>query len=293
MLPPLASGVSCQRKLVSSHTASWIPAFAGMTKTQGFSLVELSIVLVILGLLAGGVLTGQSLIRAAELRSVTTAFQNYHAAINTFRDKYMSFPGDMPNAVRFWGAQAGATTDGYDATCAALTTAATTTATCNGNGDGRASPNFTAQYYERFRFWQHLANAGLIEGNYTGISGSATTYDSDIGINVPAAKISQAGWTPIYNGTMPSGHAIYLEGDYGNTLIFGEAGNGLTNLPAIKPEEAYNIDMKIDDGKAGYGVIVGMTDSFNSDCLGTDSPSTAAWELTQTSKTCALVIKIK
>ena len=70
---------------------------------SGFSLVELSIVLVILGLLTGGILAGQNLIRAAELRSVTTQFQNYHAAVMTFRDKYFALPGDMANAEDFWG----------------------------------------------------------------------------------------------------------------------------------------------------------------------------------------------
>ena len=71
---------------------------------KAFSLVELSIVLVILGLLVGGILTGQSLIRAAELRSVTTEFSQYQTAVMTFRDKYFAIPGDMKNARDFWGA---------------------------------------------------------------------------------------------------------------------------------------------------------------------------------------------
>ena len=74
---------------------------ASRTIDKGFSLVELSIVLVILGLLIGGILTGQSLIRAAELRSVTTQYQGYVTAVNTFRDKYFALPGDMPNAIDF------------------------------------------------------------------------------------------------------------------------------------------------------------------------------------------------
>ena len=66
--------------------------FLWLRTKQAFSLVELSIVLVILGLLAGGVLSGQALIRAAELRSVTADYQRYTAAIMVFRDKYFSFP---------------------------------------------------------------------------------------------------------------------------------------------------------------------------------------------------------
>jgi len=76
-------------------------------KKTAFSLVELSIVLVILGLLTGGVLTGQNLIRAAELRAVTTEFNAYQTAANTFKDKYFAIPGDMTNATDFWGSAGG------------------------------------------------------------------------------------------------------------------------------------------------------------------------------------------
>ena len=75
----------------------------GRGKRSAFSLVELSIVLVILGLLTGGILSGQSLIRAAELRSVTTEYSRYTAATYSFRDKYFALPGDMSNAESFWG----------------------------------------------------------------------------------------------------------------------------------------------------------------------------------------------
>jgi prepilin-type N-terminal cleavage/methylation domain-containing protein len=59
---------------------------------RGFSLVELSIVLVILGLLTGGILTGQNLIRAAELRSAVTELQRHQASTQSFRDKYFAIP---------------------------------------------------------------------------------------------------------------------------------------------------------------------------------------------------------
>jgi hypothetical protein len=70
---------------------------------EGFSLVALSVVWVNLGLLTGGILTAQSLIRAAELRSITTDYNRFITASQTFRDKYFALPGDMRNATRFWG----------------------------------------------------------------------------------------------------------------------------------------------------------------------------------------------
>ena len=62
----------------------------------GFTLIELSIVLVIIGLLAGGVLVGRDLIAAAALRSQITQIEKYNAAANTFRAKYGFLPGDLP-----------------------------------------------------------------------------------------------------------------------------------------------------------------------------------------------------
>src|ERR1700712_5143764 len=101
-----------------------------MKQQHGFSLVELSIVLVILGLLVGGVLSGQSLIRAAELRSVTTEYQRYTTAVGTFRDKYFALPGDMNNAASFgWKDGAGSSV-------------------ANGDGNGQVNSTGTANTNE-------------------------------------------------------------------------------------------------------------------------------------------------
>jgi prepilin-type N-terminal cleavage/methylation domain-containing protein len=215
---------------------------------RGFTLVELSIVLVILGLLVGGVLVGQNLIRASELRAVATDFDKYQQAINAFRDKYLAIPGDMTNATQFWGAAP---------SCPA--TAGTGTQTCDGNGDRIFNnPPAASQYGEIFTFWQHLGNAGMIEGSYTGMAGSSAPGKHDVGINAPEGRLNNSGWgVTHWNDT--TGDASLFDGRYGNNLIVGmvnEAGTARPNAPLLRPHEAWNIDDKIDDGSPARGKMV-------------------------------------
>lgn len=212
------------------------------TKSEGFTLVELSIVLVILGLLVGGVLTGQSLIRAAELRSFATDGAKFTTAIYAFKDKYFALPGDMANATSFWGSLGGT---GSDATCQNI--AATGQATCNGNGDGMIIMSVVDDD-EPFRFWQHLANAGLIEGRWPGRQGGSFSP----GVNMPGSKLgSKIAWYPLWSGS-PNGSV--------NRFI-QPMGNGITAMTGygdliLKPEEVWNIDMKQDDGLPGTGNVM-------------------------------------
>lgn len=219
---------------------------------KGFSLVELSIVLVILGLLTGGILAGQSLIRAAELRAISTEYSNYQTAVGTFRDKYFALPGDMTNAQSFWTAAATCPGDS--------STPSTTPATCNGNGNGTLQQNL-AGTNELFRFWQHLANAGLINGTYTGVSDFTTAGSAytNPGLNVPRSKINNSGWTALSIGTIDSTSTTYFDGEYGNALTFGTVyPGGATRAPALKPEEAWNIDTKLDDGLPALGKVTSI-----------------------------------
>ncbi len=74
-----------------------------LSTSRGFTLIELSIVLVIIGLIVGGVLVGQSLIVAAGMRAQISQIEKYNTAANTFRGKYGYLPGDIkdPDASRF------------------------------------------------------------------------------------------------------------------------------------------------------------------------------------------------
>lgn len=217
-----------------------------MKNLSAFSLVELSIVLVILGLLTGGILSGQSLIRAAELRSVTTEYQRHTAALYSFRDRYQAIPGDFKDATKFW-------TAAHTTLATCITTAATGKETCDGDGNGRIDA-----HHEKFRFWQHLANAGLIEGSYSGIYGSpGLPNDSTIGVNTPASRLSNAGWHSAYaDASAASGTTFTI--DFGNHYLFGSDGgtSGSLGGEALRPEELWNIDTKIDDGRPGYGLVI-------------------------------------
>jgi len=219
---------------------------------RGFSLVELSIVLVILGLLTGGILAGQSLIRAAELRSVVADFNRYLSATQTFREKYLSIPGDFTRATQFWGRQTNT------ADCVTNSSASVNSAgSCDGNGDASiGSAGAVSQSGEGFQFWRQLALAGLIEGNYTGIASSTAVNQSIVGTNVPGSRISTAGWT-VSGGTMGDSNNFNLNYNWG--FIFGaQTSTNSTGGVILKPEEAWGIDVKMDDGKPAYGRAIAV-----------------------------------
>ncbi len=104
---------------------------------KGFTLVEIAIVLVIVGLLLGGVMKGQELINSAKTRALVSKLKSVEVAWNTFTDRYQAKPGDFNQAVRDLGGP-----------------------TVNGNGDGFVYIN------EGNDVWSHLSAAGLVSGNY-------------------------------------------------------------------------------------------------------------------------------
>ncbi|MBN8543252.1 MAG: prepilin-type N-terminal cleavage/methylation domain-containing protein [Alphaproteobacteria bacterium] len=259
---------------------------------HGFSLVELSIVLVILGLLTGGILAGQSLIRASELRAVSTEIQRYQAASNTFRDKYFAVPGDMRNATAFWQRMTGT------ADCLTNSSAATNAAgSCDGNGDGQiANGSVVSTSTEAYQFWRQLALAGLIEGSYTGLAGPAGIAGQNpiIGTNVPGSKLGRAGYSLWYLGNTADS-ATFFAYPTMNWLHFGGALGNYMLGDALKAEEAWNIDTKMDDGRPAYGGMIVMASgnaNGGTDCSTTSVSSTAQYDLTKTVAACAFMIKL-
>lgn len=248
--------------------------------TRAFSLVELSIVLVVLGLLTGGILAGQSLIRAAELRSITEDMERYKRAMDTFKTKYNGLPGDLANAAEIWGA---------DPDCGVNSNRVAKTVTCNGNDNGIIDHMDANR--EATRAWQQLANAGMIEGSFTGIdSAGAVGYDVIPGENIPKGRISSSGYSIFHFGTVAPADTNWFPNPVAkNILLFGgQATNELPWTGVLKPEEAWHIDTKMDDGKPATGRI--FETENNTNCTnGQTDPNLAEYGLTGSTKACRVL----
>lgn len=170
-------------------------------KQSGFTLVEIAIVLVIIGLLIGGVLKGREMITNAKIKRVENDFSGVSAAIFAYQDRYGVQPGDDPSAsTRFAG---------------------TWRAADNGNGDGNIAGgwNSTNNGQESRKIWKHLRGAGLIAGPVDNTNGSyqqpSNAFGGLVGIDLNLYNLS--GHNVVF-GEIPGDIAQILEsrGDDGN-----------------------------------------------------------------------------
>mgnify|MGYP005839933477 CR=1 FL=1 len=171
-------------------------------RQSGFTLIEIAIVLVIIGLLLGGILKGQELITQGRIRNVANDFQSMTAAINLYQDRYRALPGDDAGAAARWSITAPTPSSGNV-------------------GDGVIAGNYnTATAADESRqFWLHLRRAGLVGGAVTdntnppnaasGITGVQNGAFGITGIvicsNNLSAKIAQAIDTQFDDGLSATG----------------------------------------------------------------------------------------
>lgn len=238
---------------------------------RGFTLIELAIVLVIVGLISGGIMMGSDLIRRAEVQSVGEDFLKYEAAINNFKDIYDALPGDFASATAQWGALGSCPNGG----------STSSPATCNGNDDG------TIHAAEFARVWQHLANADMIQGAYTG----AAFYNLVPNVDAPA---SRAGNAVIGIGQCDDGFLNpYEHAKFFLTLVMANSGCGPETTP-LTPAEAFMLDNKFDNGAPHTGKILGNHQSGGivAGCVTSDDAATGEYNATNPEKVCALAYPV-
>ena len=117
------------------------------SQQSGFTLVEIAIVLVIIGLLLGGILKGQELINSAKVKNLANDFRTIPTYIYAYQDKYKNLPGDDNAVATHLGAS------GTQATVGSV-----------GNGVIENDPLSTTATHESFLFWQHVRLANLAAG---------------------------------------------------------------------------------------------------------------------------------
>ncbi len=216
--------------------------------SRGFTLIEIAIVLVVIGLLLGGVLKGQELITGARVRSLIAQQDGIKAAFFGFQDRFRALPGDY--------------------------TAASSNIDCSGgcpdgNGNGRIEKGDGGTPHEEIFVWAHLSGAGFLNGSYVAAADTDTATDD----NTPKSP---------YGAYLEFVH----DGIYGSgtTTTPGTLKHNLKTGNQIPVEILAEIDRKIDDGRPDSGTFQfsayaagGGTGPTYADCVEAGTPS--SWKV--------------
>lgn len=216
-------------------------------KIIGFTLVELSVVLVIIGLLVGGILAGKALIQQAEIRSAASQLQRMETAYRTFQTKYGCIMGDCSNASDFFGLNYVVVSQGCPPSGGA--------GNGNGNGDGLIDNS----------------NGTLLAGTWNCESAQAT---KSLGLSslLPAAMTTPCNSSVTYfRGINDSCAYFYADDLYSQVTPIKTNGmtwakfstGGNLHSSALSPAQARLIDEKIDDGKPTTGKFRGLDASLS------------------------------
>jgi prepilin-type N-terminal cleavage/methylation domain-containing protein len=213
-----------------------------LKRKSAFTLIELSIVLVIIGLIVASVTVGSILLKQSQLRSVMNDFSRFQSAVATFRNAYNYYPGDMPNASTFW------------TSCDAIPS------NCNGNNNGLIELGTASATNEVYRAWQQLSDSGILPGSFNGLGGGTGKEAIITGAttNAPTSKYNNSAYTLQYF-TYPTSFSYTGSTAVNfNYITFGAiTTNNYPNTALLLPTDSAAIDSKIDDGVATTGALIG------------------------------------
>jgi prepilin-type N-terminal cleavage/methylation domain-containing protein len=193
-------------------------------RQSGFTLIEIAIVLVIIGLLLGGILKGQELINSARVKNLGTDFRNIPLFVYGYQDKFKALPGDDSAAVAHVG------------------TPAITPGAGNGNGVIGGNWNSTAAADESVLFWQHVRLAGLAPGVTTIPAALPGDYNP---------KNASGGIIGIQSGTTVAASAPIVGAD-GNAI----GGAYVICSTGILGKFVKQLDSQMDDGNTAAGSMM-------------------------------------
>lgn len=250
-------------------------------KKSAFSLIELSIVLIIIGLLIAGVTGGASLIRSSELRAAISEARGWSTAVNGFYNQFNAYPGDYNVAL------------GTDAGAIGNANSRIESFTTERNPSGNQSTNTacdttttppTGCSFEDDVAWVQLRNAGVIDTNVVSATTVGATWATNthatFGTSNPTSRIKSSGWVFDYNTTNVQNvvvltGAVTTQPNATNSFVNGAP----VSTAAITPADALSIDTKVDDGAPSAGRVRGVLTGCNNATAYTTSTTTRACAL--------------
>ncbi len=239
------------------------------SKKSAFSLIELSIVLIVIGLLVAGVTGGASLIKSSELRSVMSEARGYSVAVSGFFSQFNALPGDFnADLGKDSSVTLTITSDNQINYCKSCSSTST---------DWTGSDSTVA--------WFQLDKAGAID--FSGTLSSASQTQTPL-TNFPSSKVKSAGWVFDYNEST-SQNVVILTGS-----LVGASGTKLSPAKdadfataAITASDALSIDTKIDDGKPASGKVRAAGVASSTGCN-----TSTEYNVSITDKKCAITYQV-